>query len=83
MSITCLLDKVEIEGYLRASGTLHDQFLTLLHTIGALKKTDTGYTFPVPKYGPDDSQLVTWGAHDLGAAALALLLNYKEHPEAS
>ncbi|KAJ6532384.1 NAD(P)-binding protein [Mycena capillaripes] len=46
--------------------------------IGALQKTDTGYTIPVAKFGLDDRQDGTWLAHDLGAAAVALLTHYPD-----
>jgi hypothetical protein len=54
------------------------QMLILDHSSSALKKTDTGYTIPIPKFGPDDVQIATWVKHDFGAAALALLLNYAD-----
>jgi len=76
-------NKAEIEDYLRASGVpfavlLTGWFAENLWKIGSLSKTDTGYTIPIPKYGPDDKQSSTWVAHDLGAAAVALLNNYTD-----
>jgi hypothetical protein len=47
-------------------------------SLGSLQKTDTGYTIPVPKFGPDDVQSSTWVKHDFGAAAVALLSNYAD-----
>jgi hypothetical protein len=46
--------------------------------IGALQKSDTGYTIPIAKYAPEDTQSMTWVAHDLGQAAVALLTNYTD-----
>ncbi|KAJ7667269.1 hypothetical protein B0H17DRAFT_1088909 [Mycena rosella] len=76
-------NKAVIEDYLRASGVPHavlltGWFLENLWKIGSLQKTDTGYTIPIPKYGPEDTQSATWVAHDFGAAAAALLSNYKD-----
>jgi hypothetical protein len=39
--------------------------------LGALQKTDTGYSIPIAKFGPEDTQTMTWVAHDLGQAAVA------------
>ncbi|KAJ7445321.1 hypothetical protein FB451DRAFT_1148856 [Mycena latifolia] len=76
-------NKAEIEDYLRASGVPHAVLLTgwyaeNLWKFGSLTKTDTGYTIPIPKYGPEDTQSATWVAHDLGASAVALLSNYTD-----
>ncbi|KAJ7734366.1 NAD(P)-binding protein [Mycena maculata] len=76
-------NKASIEDYLRASGLGHAMLLTSwfaenLWKIGALKKTDTGYDIPIPKFTPKDTQAVTWVAHDLGRAAVALLTNYTD-----
>ncbi|KAJ7455784.1 hypothetical protein FB451DRAFT_1407617 [Mycena latifolia] len=40
--------------------------------------TETGYTIPIPKYRPEDTQSTTWVAHDLSASAVALLSNYTD-----
>ncbi|KAJ7655963.1 hypothetical protein B0H17DRAFT_1213884 [Mycena rosella] len=58
--------------YLRASGVPHAVLLTgwfadNLWKIGSLQKTDTGYTIPIPKYGPEDT------VRDLAAAIAAVL----------
>ncbi|KAJ7676843.1 hypothetical protein DFH06DRAFT_1266236 [Mycena polygramma] len=71
--------------YLKASGVpyavlLTGWFLENLWKFGFLKKTATEYTIPISKYGPEDTQAATWVAHDLGAAAVALLTHY---PDAS
>ncbi|KAJ6511251.1 hypothetical protein DFH09DRAFT_270595 [Mycena vulgaris] len=76
-------NKGVIEDYLKASGVPYAVLLTAwfaenLWKIGSLQKTDTGYTIPIPKYGPEDMQEATWVAHDLGAAAVALLSNYTD-----
>ncbi|KAJ6511247.1 hypothetical protein DFH09DRAFT_1333857 [Mycena vulgaris] len=76
-------NKGVIEDYLKASGVPYAVLLTAwfaenLWKIGSLQKTDTGYTIPIPKYGPEDMQQATWVAHDLGAAAVALLSNYTD-----
>jgi len=76
-------NKGEIEEYLKASGIPHAIILTAwfaenLWNLGSLQKTDTGYTIPVPKFGPDDVQSSTWVKHDFGAAAVALLSNYAD-----
>ncbi|KAJ6592504.1 hypothetical protein B0H19DRAFT_1215325 [Mycena capillaripes] len=76
-------NKAVIEDYLRASGVpfavlLTGWFLENLWKIGSLTKTDTGYTIPIPKYGPEDEQAGTWVAHDLGISAVALLNNYSD-----
>ncbi|KAJ7176063.1 hypothetical protein C8R43DRAFT_974899 [Mycena crocata] len=73
-------NKAIIEDYLKASGIPYAVLLTgwfaeNFWKIGSLQKTDTGYTIPIPKYGPADKQSATWVAHDLGAAAVALLNN--------
>ncbi|KAJ7107779.1 hypothetical protein C8R44DRAFT_744368 [Mycena epipterygia] len=73
--------KAEIDEYLAASGLPHVILLTgwfaeNLWKIGSLEKTDTGYIIPIPKYGKEDKQSVTWIAHDLGRAAVVLLYNY-------
>ncbi|KAJ7191450.1 hypothetical protein GGX14DRAFT_481403 [Mycena pura] len=76
-------NKAVIEDYLQASGVpyavlLTGYFLENLWKIDALKKTATGYTMPVPKFGPEDMQCCTWISHDLGQAAVALLNNYTD-----
>jgi len=76
-------NKAIIEDYLKASGVPYAVLLTgwfadNLWKIGALQKTDTGYTIPIAKYGPDDIQSATWVGHDLGLAAVALLTHYKD-----
>ncbi|KAJ7451348.1 hypothetical protein FB451DRAFT_1525714 [Mycena latifolia] len=76
-------NKAVIEDYLRASGVPHAVLLTgwfneNLYKNGTLTKTDTGYTLPIPKFGPEDMQSATWVAHDLGASAVALLSNYTD-----
>ncbi|KAJ7241184.1 NAD(P)-binding protein [Mycena rebaudengoi] len=83
-------NKVVIDDYLKASGIPYailqtcwfvDNLYNLLgtgFTFGSLQKTDTGYTIPILKYGPEDTQVATWVAHDFGAAAVALLTNYTE-----
>jgi hypothetical protein len=48
------------------------------HSIGSLSRTDTGYTIPIAKYGLEDTQAISWVAHDLGASAVALLHNYTD-----
>ncbi|KAJ7346372.1 NAD(P)-binding protein [Mycena albidolilacea] len=74
-------NKAVIEDYLRASGVpfavlLTGWFAENLYKLGALQKTDTGYSIPIAKFGPDDTQSMTWVGHDLGQAAVALLTNY-------
>ncbi|KAJ7889514.1 NAD(P)-binding protein [Mycena olivaceomarginata] len=69
-------NKAVIEDYLRASGVpfavlLTGWFAENLYKIGALQKSDTGYTIPIAKYAPEDTQV-----HDL--AAVALLTNYTD-----
>ncbi|KAJ6621015.1 hypothetical protein B0H10DRAFT_1945653 [Mycena sp. CBHHK59/15] len=76
-------NKAIIEDYLRTSGVpfavlLTGWFAEDLWKIGALHKTPTGYTLPVPMYSAEDSQAITWVAHDLGRAAVALLNNYDD-----
>ncbi|KAJ7092981.1 NAD(P)-binding protein [Mycena belliarum] len=76
-------NKAIIEDYLRASGVPHAVLLTgwfaeNIYKLGALKKTETGYTFPMPMYKAEDTQSATWVSHDLGAAAVALLSNYTD-----
>ncbi|KAJ7724712.1 hypothetical protein DFH07DRAFT_946306 [Mycena maculata] len=76
-------NKSVIEEYLRGSGLPHAVLLTgwfaeNLWKIGSLQKTDTGYTIPIPKYGPEDKQSATWVAHDLGRTAVALISNYSD-----
>ncbi|KAJ7890094.1 NAD(P)-binding protein [Mycena olivaceomarginata] len=76
-------NKAVIEDYLRASGVpfavlLTGWFAENLYKIGALQKSDTGYTIPIAKYAPEDTQSMTWVAHDLGQAAVALLTNYTD-----
>ncbi|KAJ7464173.1 hypothetical protein FB451DRAFT_1042586 [Mycena latifolia] len=78
-----LENKVEIEEYLRASGVpfavvLTGWFVDNIWNIGSLQKTQTGYTIPIPNYGPDDMISGTWVAHDLGASVVALLSNYTD-----
>ncbi|KAJ7195313.1 NAD(P)-binding protein [Mycena pura] len=76
-------NKAVIEEYLKASGVHYAVLFTAwfaenLWKIGTLQKTETGYTIPLPKYGPEDMQSATWVAHDFGQAALALLNNYTD-----
>ncbi|KAJ7142872.1 hypothetical protein C8R44DRAFT_866151 [Mycena epipterygia] len=76
-------NKAVIQEYLKSSGVPHAVLLTgwfaeNLWNFGSLQKTDTGYTIPIAKYGPDDKQSATWVGHDFGAAALALLKNYTD-----
>ncbi|KAJ7866231.1 NAD(P)-binding protein [Mycena olivaceomarginata] len=76
-------NKAVIEDYLRASGVpfaalFTGWFAENLYKIGALQKTDTGYSIPIAKFGPEDTQSMTWVAHDLGQAAVALLTNYSD-----
>ncbi|KAF7362759.1 NmrA domain-containing protein [Mycena venus] len=76
-------NKAAVAEYLKASGLPHVVLLTgwfaeNLWKVGSLQKTDTGYTIPIPKFGPDDVQAATWVAHDLGQAALAVLTHYKD-----
>ncbi|KAJ6483861.1 NAD(P)-binding protein [Mycena vitilis] len=78
-------NKAMIEDYLKASGVPHAMLLTGwftedLWTRNYLQKTANGYTIPVAKYGPDEDQVFTWVANDLGSAAVALLTHY---PDAS
>ncbi|KAJ7866252.1 hypothetical protein B0H14DRAFT_2733225 [Mycena olivaceomarginata] len=72
-----------IEFYLTALGVpfavlLTGWFAKNLYKLGALQKTDTGYSIPIAKFGPEDTQTMTWVAHDLGQAAVALLTNYSD-----
>ncbi|KAJ6595510.1 hypothetical protein DFH09DRAFT_142066 [Mycena vulgaris] len=76
-------NKAIIEDYLKASGVPYAALLTgwfaeNLWKIGSLQKTETGYTIPIAKYGPEDPQEATWITRDLGAAAVALLSNYTD-----
>ncbi|KAJ7092978.1 hypothetical protein B0H15DRAFT_905606 [Mycena belliarum] len=76
-------NKAAIEDYLRASGVPHTVLLTgwfaeNVYTFDVLKKTETGYTLPIPIFEAEDTQSVTWVSHDLGVAALALLSNYTD-----
>ncbi|KAJ7079468.1 NAD(P)-binding protein [Mycena epipterygia] len=76
-------NKAVIEAYLKDSGIPYAVLLTgwfadNLWKVGSLQKTDTGYTIPIPKYGPDDMQSATWVGHDFGPAAVALLKNYTD-----
>ncbi|KAJ7092977.1 hypothetical protein B0H15DRAFT_929769 [Mycena belliarum] len=76
-------NKTIIEDYLRASGVPHAMLLTgwfaeNISKLGALKKTETGYTFPMPIFKAEHIQSATWVSHDLGAAAVALLSNYTD-----
>ncbi|KAJ7142844.1 NAD(P)-binding protein [Mycena epipterygia] len=75
--------KAVIQEYLKASGVpyavlLTGWFVENLWNFGSLQKTDIGYTIPIAKYGPDDTQSATWVGYDFGAAALALLKNYTD-----
>ncbi|KAJ7760843.1 NAD(P)-binding protein [Mycena maculata] len=74
-------NKATIYQYLESSGLDYAAvetayFADNLWRNGALKKTATGYTIPIPKYSPTSTQTFTWVAHDLGPAVLALLKNY-------
>ncbi|KAJ6537946.1 NAD(P)-binding protein [Mycena capillaripes] len=76
-------NKAVIEDYLRASGVpyaviLTGWFLENLWKFGSLQKTDTGYTIPIPKFGPDDIQITTWVGRDLGPAVVALVTHYAD-----
>ncbi|KAJ7184875.1 NAD(P)-binding protein [Mycena filopes] len=76
-------NKVVIQKHLEASGVPYALLMTAwfvenLWNFGALQATETGYTIPIPKFGPDDVQAATWVAHDFGQAALALLTNYTD-----
>ncbi|KAJ7346303.1 NAD(P)-binding protein [Mycena albidolilacea] len=76
-------NKAVIEDYLRASGVpfavlLTGWFAENLWKAGALQKSDTGYNIPIPKYGPEHTQSITWVTHDPGQAAVALLINYTD-----
>ncbi|KAJ6593010.1 hypothetical protein B0H19DRAFT_1088978 [Mycena capillaripes] len=76
-------NKAVIEDYLKASGLPHAILLTgwfteNLWTRDYLKKTTSGYTIPIANYGPEDNMVFTWVAHDVGAAAVALLRNYPD-----
>ncbi|KAJ7483822.1 NAD(P)-binding protein [Mycena galericulata] len=76
-------NKNKIDEYLAASGVPHVVLLTAwfaenLWKLGSLQKTDTGYTLPIPKYGPADKQSATWVAHDLGRVVVALARNYAD-----
>jgi len=78
-------NKSIIEDYLRESGltnatVMTGWFLENFWKLGSLKKTDTGYIIPVPKFSPTSLQGVTWVARDLGPSVLALLKNY-DKPE--
>jgi hypothetical protein len=55
---------------------LHAHAADILGRIDSLQKTDTGYTIPIAKYGPHDTQTATWMSHDFGAAAVALLRHH-------
>ncbi|KAJ7926735.1 hypothetical protein B0H13DRAFT_2560846 [Mycena leptocephala] len=74
-------NKAVIEEYLKTSGVpyavlLTGWFIENLWKIDSLQKTDTGYTIPIAKYGPHDTQTATWMSHDFGAAAVALLRHH-------
>ncbi|KAJ6532385.1 hypothetical protein B0H19DRAFT_1272681 [Mycena capillaripes] len=76
-------NKTVIEDYLKASGVPYTVLLTAwflenLWNFDVLRKTDTGYTIAIPKFDPHDTQIGTWAAHDLGAAAVALLTHYRD-----
>ncbi|KAJ7042338.1 NAD(P)-binding protein [Mycena alexandri] len=76
-------NKAIIEDYLRASGVPYAVLMTgwfaeNLWKFGALQKTETGYTIPIAKFGPDDVQVVTWVANDFGQSAVALLNHYTD-----
>ncbi|KAF7362560.1 NmrA domain-containing protein [Mycena venus] len=80
-------NKAIIEDYLRASGrparhaahrVVRRKLVGVTVAGGYLKKTSNGYTIPVANYGPNDNQAFTWVAHDLGAAAIALLTHYSD-----
>ncbi|KAJ6592505.1 hypothetical protein B0H19DRAFT_1245374 [Mycena capillaripes] len=76
-------NKSVTEAYLKASGVPYAVLLTAWFTenlwkLGSLKKTDTGYTLPIPMFAPGEVQSSTWISHDFGAAALALLNNYHD-----
>ncbi|KAF7343301.1 NmrA domain-containing protein [Mycena venus] len=76
-------NKAAIEDHLRASGVPFAclgtaSFTENLWNFGYLKKTDTGYTVPIPIVGPDSIHAQTWIGHDLGQAAVALLTHYTD-----
>ncbi|KAJ7138890.1 NAD(P)-binding protein [Mycena filopes] len=76
-------NKAVIQDYLKASGVPYAVLLTAwfsenLWNFGSLAKTDTGYTIPVPKFGPEDVQASTWVGGALGSSAVALLNNYQD-----
>ncbi|KAJ7339011.1 hypothetical protein DFH08DRAFT_1013744, partial [Mycena albidolilacea] len=76
-------NKAVIEDYLRASGIpfavlLTGWFAENLWKFDALEKMDAGYRLPIAKYGPENTQVFTWVAHDFGKAAVALLTNYAD-----
>ncbi|KAJ7779776.1 NAD(P)-binding protein [Mycena metata] len=76
-------NKAIIEDYLRASGVpyavlMTAWFLENFWNFGALQKTDTGYTIPIPRYGPEDVQVMTWVGGGFGQSALAMLKNYAD-----
>ncbi|KAJ7142840.1 NAD(P)-binding protein [Mycena epipterygia] len=76
-------NKIAIEEYLKASGVPYAVLCTAwfaenLWKFGSLQKTDTGYTIPIPKYGPNDIQTATWIGNAFGPAAVALLKNYPD-----
>jgi hypothetical protein len=48
------------------------------HRFKQLKKTDAGFELTVPIYPAESRKSFIWIAHDLPAAALALLKNYTE-----
>jgi hypothetical protein len=47
-----------------------------------LQKTETGYTLPLPKFGPEDVQEAAWIALDLGQVVVALLTHYPDPSKA-
>ncbi|KAJ7142854.1 NAD(P)-binding protein [Mycena epipterygia] len=76
-------DKIAIEEYLKASGVPYAVLRTAwfaenLWKFGSLQKTDTGYTIPIPRYGPNDIHTSTWIGNAFGPAAVALLKNYTD-----
>ncbi|KAJ7148356.1 NAD(P)-binding protein [Mycena filopes] len=76
-------NKAVIQKYLEGSGIPYAVLKTAwfaenLWKIGTLRATETGYTIPIPKFGPDNVQAATWVGHDFGQSALALLTHYTD-----
>ncbi|KAF7312627.1 NmrA domain-containing protein [Mycena indigotica] len=76
-------NKAIIGDYLAASGVPYSivytgWFSENLWAFGSMVPAESGngYTIPIPKYGPTDTQQATWVKNDLGPAVLALAKNY-------